>query len=164
MVLSDDQIFLKSTNNDDPELINLFQAEKGLLTMSETRLYPAGTPTEITFRIEKNNVLIGEIRLKNLRWFNRKAELSIIISEDYQRKGVGSAATKLLMEYAFNKMNLHRLEAEAIEYNKASISMLEKFGFVLEGTLREAKYSDGKYWGVYRYGLLRQEYLKHHKD
>ena len=68
------------------------------------------------------------------------------------------------MEYAFNKMNLHRLEAEAIEYNKASISMLEKFGFVLEGTLREAKYSDGKYWGVYRYGLLRQEYLKHHKD
>lgn len=55
-------------------------------------------------------------------------------------------------------MNLHRLEAEVIETNSASIKLIEKFGFKKEGVLREAKFQNGKFIDIYRYGLLRSEY------
>ena len=115
-------------------------------------------PTEMIFRIEKESTLIGEVRLKNLRWFNRKAELSIIVHKEQQGQGYGKEVLEYLIDYAFNKMNLHRLEAEALEFNEASVMMLEKIGFHLEGRLREAKYHNDKYWDILRYGLLKSEY------
>ena len=57
-------------------------------------------------------------------------------------------------------MNLHRLEAEVVANNKVSINLIEKLGFKKEGTLREAKYSNGTYYDIYRFGLLRKEYKK----
>ena len=60
-------------------------------------------------------------------------------------------------------MNLYRIEAEVIAFNKVSVKMVEGLGFVKEGILREAKYSNGKYWDIYRYGILRSEYDKFEK-
>ncbi len=158
MILKKGKIILRTTTNDDEELKALFQNADDLLNMSETRVYPDGMPTEMVFRIEKDNAIIGEVRLKNLRWFNRKAELSIIIHKEQQGQGFGKEVLEYLIDYAFNKMNLHRLEAEALEFNEASVLMLEKIGFQLEGRLREAKYHNDKYWDILRYGLLKGEY------
>jgi RimJ/RimL family protein N-acetyltransferase len=158
MILKKGKLVLRTTVGDDEELIALFQNADELLNMSETRVYPDGMPTEMVFRIEIDNVLIGEVRLKNLRWFNRKAELSIIIHEEHQGKGYGREVLEYIIEYAFDKMNLHRLEAEALEFNEISISLLEKLGFQPEGRLREAKYHNDKYWDILRYGLLKSEY------
>lgn len=63
-----------------------------------------------------------------------------------------------MVKFGFEKMNLHRIEAEVIAFNERSIKMIEKLGFIKEGTLREGKYSDGKYWDIYRYGILKYEY------
>ncbi len=158
MILKKGKITLRTTTPDDEELKALFQNADDLLNMSETRVYPNGMPTEIIFRIEKETTLIGEVRLKNLRWFNRKAELSIIIHKDHQGDGFGKDVLNHIIEYAFNKMNLHRLEAEALEFNETSVMLLEKLGFQLEGRLREAKYHNDKYWDILRYGLLKSEF------
>lgn len=158
MILKKGKITLRTTTPDDEELKVLFQNADDLLNMSETRVYPDGMPTEMVFRIEKEKTLIGEVRLKNLRWFNRKAELSIIIHRDHQGDGFGKEVLNHIIEYAFNKMNLHRLEAEALEFNETSVMLLEKLGFQLEGRLREAKYHNNKYWDILRYGLLRSEF------
>lgn len=158
MLLKKGKLVLRLTNSDDSELKALFQNADDLINMSETRVYPDGMPTELIFRIEKEKTLIGEVRLKNLRWFNRKAELSIIIDKDHQRDGFGKETLQHIIEYAFNKMNLHRLEAEALEFNETSVMLLEKIGFQLEGRLREAKYHNNKYWDILRYGLLKSEF------
>lgn len=160
MIIQKEDIVLRQTTPDDKDLQSLLQTADELSVLSELRLYPEALPTEIAFRIEKEDVLLGEIRLKAVRWFNRKAELSIVVSPKYQNKGIGGKAFKALIEYAFLKMNLHRLSAEVIEYNKASIKMVENLGFKLEGTFREAKYSNGKYWNIFSYGILRDEFLK----
>ncbi len=55
-------------------------------------------------------------------------------------------------------MNLHRLEAEVIENNSPSIKLVEQLGFKLEGKLREAKYTEGGYIDILRYGILKNEY------
>ena len=158
MILKSGQAVLKSTSSSDDELKELFQDPKILNNMTETRLYPKKTPTEMIFRIERDDKLIGELKFHSIRWFNRKAMLSVILIEEYQKKGIGTEALKTAIKFAFEKMNLHRLEAEVIEFNQPSKKLVEKLGFKLEGTLREAKYSGGKYWDIYRYGLLRKEY------
>lgn len=158
MIVTGKKVILRETESNDPELARLIEDADYLSGMSEVRLYPKDMPMEITFRIELNNELIGEVRLRNLRWYNRKAEISVLISPKVQGKGFGRDAINAAARYAFERMNLHRLEAEVIEYNKASRLLLEELGFTSEGRLREAKFSSGKYYDIIRYAMLAQDY------
>ena len=66
---------------------------------------------------------------------------------------IGISAT-----YLFFTLNFHRLEAEVIAGNDRAVSLVKKAGFVEEGRLREAKFIDGIYHDILRFGLLRPEY------
>ena len=164
MILQDGKIKIVSTVSDDPDLKELAQDFSILENLSETRLYPPKMPSSMVFRIEHENKLIGEIGFRTIKWFNRKAEITLFISPDYQGKGHGKQALLMLMKFAFEKMNLYRLEAEVIDYNDKAKSLFEKIGFILEGRLRAAKYNDGKYYDVLRYGLLKHEYDKKYES
>lgn len=164
MILQEDKLKIISTVSDDPDLRGLSQDFSILENLSETRLYPPNMPSSMVFRIEHEDKLIGEIGFRTIKWLNRKAELSILISPDYQGKGYGKQALLLLMKFAFKKMNFYRLEAEVIDYNDKAKSLFEKIGFVLEGRLRDAKYNDGKYFDVLRYGMLKPEYDKKYES
>jgi len=158
MIIQSENILLRLTTNEDEEIKNMVENVEELFSMSETRLYPQGIPKEMQFRIEKDGELIGDLRLIKIRWFNRKAELSIILKKEFHGQHYGEEAMRSIIKYAFEKMNLHRLEAEVIEYNKVSIALVEKLGFKLEGTLREGKFNEGKFWNIFRFGLLVDEY------
>lgn len=149
-----------STNKEDPSLKEIQNSFEELNYMSEVKTYPVDLPEVIIFKIIKDEKTIGEIKLSKLRWFNRKAEIGIIIGDEFQNKGFGPEALKKIIEFAFFKMNLHRLEAELIEDNLRSKKMIEKLGFVKEGDFREAKYSNGKYLNIYKFGLLKNDYKK----
>ena len=160
MFIKTNNFTLRVAQADDNELKELIQDIEELYPMGEARLYPDKMPGSMMFRIEKDDKLIGEVGFKTIKWYNRKAEVSVILTKENQGKGYGTEATKAIMKYGFEKMNLHRIEAEVIAFNEASIKMVESLGFVKEGTLREGKYSYGKYWDIYRYGILRSEYDK----
>lgn len=128
--------------------------------LTEKWAYPEGTPDSITFGIIQNDEIIGQAAFKSIRWFNRKAELSLFLDPGFHGKGLGRKILQAMINHAFNQLNLHRLEAEVIEYNKPALKLVEKLGFVQEGRLREARYFDGKYYDIYRYGLLRNEFIK----
>ena len=158
MKISSEEIILQTTSSDDTELRRLLEDYHDIKYMSEKRLYPSAMPSEYVFRIEAGSNLIGEARLTNIKWLNRKSELSLALSPAYYRKGYGSMALNLLIRFAFDTMNFHRLEAEIVEENTASLTLFRKAGFIMEGRLREAKYINGKYQDILRYGLLREEY------
>jgi len=160
MKLESNRLNLVSTELDDEEVNELLKASPDIVNMSEANFYPDGTPTEMLFRIEQNSTLIGFIKLSRIRWGNRKCELSILIDKRRQGRGLASEAMESVINYAFNEMRFHRLEAEVIEFNKASIKLIEKFGFRKEGVLREAKFYEGKYWDIIRYALLEKEWGK----
>lgn len=149
---------LVATEANDPELSRLIQDETALKNLSETRQYSAAMPDHFVFRIENESGLIGEVRLQNIRWFNRKAEISIVLLPEFREKGLGAKALKGLIDYAFKSMNLHRLEAEIYEYNTAAQKLFERLGFQKEGLLREARFTAGRYYHIIRYGLLRKEW------
>ncbi len=158
MEIKSKSLTLRTTDVNDPQLEELFQDIDTLSNMSENLLRPIELPTELAFRIEKENELIGEVRFKNIKWYNRKAELSMMIAQKYRGKGYGTEALNKIIEYGFSMMNLYRLEAEVIDFNDSSKKLVENSGFVYEGRLREAKYINGKYWDILRYGLLKHEF------
>lgn len=128
--------------------------------LTEKWTYPDGMPDAINFDLFHQGKMIGQAAYKSIRWFNRKAELSLFLHPEYQKKQFGTKILKAMIDHAFAHLNLHRLEAEVIAYNPGGQKLIEKLGFVQEGCLREARYFEGKYYDILRYGLLRSEYGK----
>ncbi len=108
--------------------------------------------------LKKGGRHIGNITLHRIDHHNRIGEIGILIGDKAARgKGYGSEAVKLIIQHAFQRLNLHRLTTGMVEGNTASQKMFEKAGFKQEGRLREHFYLDGKYQDCLRYGLLRSE-------
>jgi RimJ/RimL family protein N-acetyltransferase len=159
MIIKTESLVLTKIAEDDPALSTLIEDIDTISNVSETRLY-RGIPGTILFGIKKDNRLIGEAGFKNIKWLNRKAELNIIIKREFRKRGYAKETLSELIEYGFMTLNFHRLEAEIYHYNEASIKLAENFGFIKEGELREAKYLNGKYHSIVRYGLLKREWQK----
>ncbi len=159
MLITTESLILKRTGRDDPELAALIEDSETASGLSEARVFP-GLPQTIVLRIEKDNKVVGEAGFKNIKWINRKAELNILIKKEFRNKGFAKEVLAGMINYGFMTLNFHRLEAEVYEYNKASVKLVEHLGFSVEGKLREAKYNNGKYYDIIRYGLLRNEWQK----
>ncbi len=127
---------------------------------SERNWYPPNMPVQMSFWIQHEGKIAGGIELTNIRWFNRKAEITIWIEPDFRHKGLARKALEGIINLAFNQLNFHRLEAEVYDFNLAARNLFNKVGFVQEGALRQAKYMDGKYCDIIRFGLLKPEWIK----
>ena len=104
--------------------------------------------------------LIGNVGLEGIDWKNSKVELGIVIGEkDYWDKGYGTEAITTLLHFVFEQMNLHRVSLRVFDDNPRAIHCYEKCGFKLEGRLREANFSDGRYRDELVMGILRDEFV-----
>ena len=73
-------------------------------------------------------------------------------------RGTGSQMEFLALDQAFGAMGLHRLHCEVLDFNLPVIRLHEKFGFRIEGTLREHHRLDDRYADVVRLGILASEW------
>jgi len=104
---------------------------------------------------------IGTCGLHDISTKDRNATFGIAIGEkEYWNNGYGTRATRLLMRYGFEELNLHRIGSAAYSFNERSIKMQEKIGFIIEGRHREAIFKKGRYWDVINLGLLRKEFIE----
>ena len=85
-------------------------------------------------------------------------ELGYWIGSTHQSKGYGTIVARLFAELAFTQLSCHRLFAKTSSRNRASIRVLEKSGFKLEGTLRDVFQSDGVFYDEVYYGCLASEW------
>ncbi len=118
--------------------------------------------SEVVFTIEsieqEGDIVIGSTGLHKINWINHSATFGIVIGRsEYWSKGYGSRVLKLVLEYGFNSLNLHRIESSVYSFNEKSINLHKKF-FQQEGIKREAVYKNGKYHDVVYFGLLRKNY------
>lgn len=101
---------------------------------------------------------VGNASLDLINHRHRNARLSIFIADSKLRgKSIGTRAMKLLIEYAFNFLNLHRLYCKTTAGNEKVINFYKKLGFQDEGKLREHEYIEGQYVDKIILGLLRNE-------
>jgi UDP-4-amino-4,6-dideoxy-N-acetyl-beta-L-altrosamine N-acetyltransferase len=75
-------------------------------------------------------------------------------------KGTGSRMEFLMLDYAFNTLNLHKLYCEVLAFNTAVIKLHEKFGFKVEGVFREQHKVNDVFVDAYRLGILATEWQK----
>ncbi|MGN1100682.1 MAG: GNAT family N-acetyltransferase [Huintestinicola sp.] len=103
---------------------------------------------------------IGQIAYYLVDSENNYAEIEYCIGPDFQCKGLATEATKAIIAYGFEKINLHKVQICTMTINSASKRVIEKCGFTYEGTLRDSFIKDGKYVGRLYYSILRDEYVK----
>lgn len=100
--------------------------------------------------------VIGICQLMNINWLHRSAELQIRISEiDAQSRGLRSEAVRLLCDFGFKELNLHRIYLHVFGSNERTVRAYEKTGFQREGVSREAAHIDGEFVDVLSMGLLK---------
>lgn len=81
--------------------------------------------------------------------------IGICVHEEWQGKGVGKELMHAIINLADNWLNLTRLELEVYADNEAAIRLYERFGFEVEGTLRQHAFRDGRYVDSKMMGRLR---------
>jgi RimJ/RimL family protein N-acetyltransferase len=98
---------------------------------------------------------VGSIYLQNFEEDNKKAEWGIYIGEERAYgKGVGTEAARLILDYAFENLGMHKVVSRVLAYNKASIRMNEKAGYVKEAYLKDELFIDGKYEDLILFGAI----------
>lgn len=93
-------------------------------------------------------ILNGDVYIKS-------AEIGYWVGENYWGKGIASEAVRQMTEYTFYYFDIIRLYAEVFENNKASMRVLEKNGYYLEGVRRKAVFKNENLMDDYIWVKLR---------
>ncbi len=113
----------------------------------------------IMFTIETlDGVNVGSFNLNSIDERNGTFSIGMQIGRDYRGQGYGTAAMRILLDYAFNERRLNKFNVSVIEGNIGSATMMKKLGCKEEGVRREVIYTEGKYKDEILYGLTRGEF------
>ncbi|MFP3918596.1 GNAT family protein [Lysinibacillus telephonicus] len=105
----------------------------------------------------ESNEIIGSCGYNSLDFENDKTEIGYDIAKNYWGKGYAPEAISTLLNYAFNSLNLNRVEAKVEPENLNSIKVLQKLNFTFEGTLRKAEKSKGRYVDLNIFSKLKTD-------
>lgn len=109
--------------------------------------------------IEKSsNECIGQIAYFLVDDKNNFAEIEYCIGSSFQCNGFATEATKSVVSFGFNKINLHKVQICTKTINQPSKRVIEKCGFTYEGTLRDYFFMNGKYVGRLYFSMLKNEF------
>jgi RimJ/RimL family protein N-acetyltransferase len=86
-------------------------------------------------------------------------EYGISLGREHWGHGYGEEAVELACRYMFGEMRLHKAHAYVYAFNTRSAAMHRKFGMTLEGTLREAQFTDGRFWDIFIFGITSEEFF-----
>lgn len=102
---------------------------------------------------------IGRCMLTNLDAINRSAMLGIMIGDkSFQNRGFGQEAIRLLLDYAFNLLNLNSIMLGTFAYNQRAIACYTKVGFREIGRRRQARIIAGKAYDGVLMDILAEEF------
>ncbi len=148
------------------ESVQKMYSEPTYSTMEETKglldKYIGNYSREDYYRwavIEKDcGECIGQIAYFLVDSKNHFAEIEYCIGQEFQRRGYATEAAKAVIEFGFDKMNLHKVQICCKTINEPSRKVIEKCGLTYEGTLRDYFFMDGEYVGRHFFSILRSEY------
>ncbi len=148
----------------DYELKELFDFRVAFLNKdelcSEVEKYRTDERTiDLCIADKSSKRIVGRCVLTEVDFINKKANCFLYIGEqEFIGKGYGTEALHIIMDYAFNKLNLNRLESYVFDFNKKAIKCYKRCGLKVEGIIREGVYRRGKYHDIYIMGILKCEY------
>ena len=114
---------------------------------------------EYIFTIRKQKEFIGLIGFKSTDKLNKKTEIGYWISKNNQKQGIVSKAVERLCDFAFNKLDLNRIQIKCAVENKASINIPKRLDFKFEGVERHGELLSGNvFTDLVVYSKLKSDY------
>lgn len=108
---------------------------------------------------KEDGIPLGECGFHTWNNKHRRAEVFYLLrKEEYKRKGFMTEALPTILEFSFNELKLHRVEALIDAQNTPSLALLKRNGFTFEGTMREDYDVEGKNEDSDCYSLLSHEW------
>ena len=105
--------------------------------------------------------ILGDIYFSNIiGGFVRSCSLGFKLDKDQTGRGIMYEALRPAFEFVFNDLNIHRIEANILPENIPSVKIVEKLGFVQEGTARKYAQIEGEWLDHLRYSLLKEDFFK----
>jgi [ribosomal protein S5]-alanine N-acetyltransferase len=170
--LSTDRLRIRQMRIEDAEAVFAFKSDIRVTdsygqephgTMSETRAWIQRRIADYECRDsvfwvivpKEADLAIGECCLWNFDGSFNCAEIGYELRSDHWNRGIMTEALTAVLNYGFDEMDLHRIEACPLVTNEASNRLLVKLGFKYEGTLRERQSFRGRFVDQMYYGLLR---------
>lgn len=158
----DEQMIAHLENHPDPRdtLFYAFPTSPEDQLEVNSRLKKDHSTLVFTICNREHNKPIGQSKLVRIDWVGRMATfyLGFAYKADWG-KGYGNEVVRLMLTYAFNTLNLNRIQLHVAKKNQAAIRVYEKNGFKTEGKLREAMFYEGKYWDFYLMAILKRNFV-----
>jgi len=110
--------------------------------------------------LKENDEMIGYLSVVDIDWRNRKAQWGGITigRKDLWNQGYAKEAARLMLEYVFREMGLHRFYGHWLESHGVSIKMGERLGFNREGILKDSVFKNGRFHNLVVMSLLKDEF------
>jgi ribosomal-protein-serine acetyltransferase len=109
------------------------------------------------WHIFRDQQLCGAIRLTDIDTANRKAAVAYYLGAEFQGNGLATTSVRAVIGYAFEHLQLNRIELRCTSENLPSQRIAKRLGFTWEGMLRQAELLRGEFADHFVYSLLRQE-------
>lgn len=149
----------------DSEVLQYLSSYLPMTEMSEEKwIEELGTTRkekDVVFVIETKKAKrpIGNCGFHNINHKDQDAIFGIVIGEkNYWRRGYGTEAARLIIDYGFRQLNLNRISSCVLSFNERSIKLHKKLGFQEEGRRRKARFKNGQFGDEILFGLLREEW------
>lgn len=111
----------------------------------------------------KNEELLGCCGLCYINWVHRNSDLSLYIGKDnlyIDDTGYAEESCRLLFDYGFLELGLEKIWSELYEFDQKKITLYQKLGMQVDGTLRNQYYYDGKWWDSKLLSILHKEWTR----
>jgi len=125
----------------------------------QTVLYEQKRKLPLVFSRKGGSAIVAQVYLSEITYgASYSAKLGYSTAEKWQRQGIGTEAVRSVVEYAFNKLKIHRIEATIMTRNHASLAFATSLGFVQEGKSREYLLLNGRWEDYYQLALLNEQH------
>ena len=125
----------------------------------------SGNNSKCWFVVESDSgQVLGMTGLEAISPINRDAVVAMFVDKSVRRSGLGIRTTALIVDFAFRQLGLNRLTSYYRADNHNSRDLVAKLGCQVEGTMRQAWYTDGRFHDMVVVGVLRQDWLARRND
>jgi RimJ/RimL family protein N-acetyltransferase len=169
------RVQLRGLLEDDLPILARWEMDAGRMTTLSNRVAPpseaaakeriakwsANEDDRLGFAIETlddPSVLVGHVGLWGWQTKDRCATIGIALGREYLGRGYGTDAMRVIVDYGFRELGLHRVQLTVAPFNPAGIRAYEKAGFAEEGRRREAVWHDGRWYDEVLMSVLEHEW------
>lgn len=177
MILRGKKVTLRAVEESDLDLLKELINSAEIENMTVGRNFPVssyqqkkwfeehGNSTDDLLRLiietEKDGA-VGMVCLGEFDWINRVAHRSDIkiLQSRVTESGIAVDAMNTLFNYAFNELNLNRVEGRVLDYNEQSMALSKLIGYEFEGVQRQAVYKNGQYHDLILLSMLKEDFIE----